>query len=268
MTEAAVYRMRKRTFGPYLPGLALAFAILACLLPARDATAAPSNPCEEVSDGVARYTVCTFDVTKARLRLFWASADGKPYESFAALAEALKSRNEKLAFAMNAGMFQADYRPVGLYIESGRELTPANTRTGPGNFHLKPNGVFFFDSHRAGVMETQAFLRAGIRPDYATQSGPLLVQSGVLHPKIEPTGTSEKIRNGVGVREGHIAVFAISDEPVTFYRFATLFRDQLKCPDALFLDGSVSSLFAPNLNRADGLLPIGPMIGVVDKINR
>jgi uncharacterized protein YigE (DUF2233 family) len=93
----------------------------------------------------------------------------------------------------------------------------------------------------------------------------LLVQGSVLHPKIEPTGTSEKIRNGVGVRDGQIVVFAISDEPVTFYRFASLFRDKLNCPDALFLDGSISSLFAPELGRADGLLPLGPMVGVVEQ---
>jgi len=133
---------------------------------------------------------------------------------------------------------------------------------------MKPNGVFYFDSRRAGILETQAFLRAGLRPDYATQSGPLLVQGGVFHPKIEPSGTSEKIRNGVGVRDGHVAVFAISEDPVTFYRFASLFRDRLGCPDALFLDGSISSLFAPAVGRADGLLPLGPMVGVVDKIGR
>src|ERR1700684_2172353 len=71
-------------------------------------------PCEAFSDGTARYAVCTFDVTKVRLRLFWAGADGKPYETFAALAESLREHSEKLAFAMNAGMFQPDFRPVGL----------------------------------------------------------------------------------------------------------------------------------------------------------
>jgi uncharacterized protein YigE (DUF2233 family) len=239
-----------------LLGLAIAISLV---------SAARAAPCEVLSDGAVRYTVCTFDVTKVRLRLFWAGSDGKPFETFSALAEALKERNERLAFAMNAGMFHPDFRPVGLYIEDGRQIAAANTKSGPGNFHLKPNGVFFFDGHRAGVMETQAFLRSGLRPEYATQSGPLLVQDGVFHPKIEPTGTSEKIRNGVGVRDGHVVVFAISDQPVTFYRFASLFRDRLACPDALFLDGSISSLFAPSLDRADGLLPLGPMVGVVEQ---
>ena len=93
----------------------------------------------------------------------------------------------------------------------------------------------------------------------------MLVIGGVLHPKIEASGTSEKIRNGVGVKDGHIVIFAISEEPVTFYEFATLFRDRLGCPDALYLDGSVSSLYAPAVGREDDLLPLGPIVGVVEK---
>jgi uncharacterized protein YigE (DUF2233 family) len=50
---------------------------------------------------------------------------------------------------------------------------------------------------------------------------------------------------------------------VTFGAFARLFRDELGCENALFLDGSVSSLYAPSLNRSDGWLPMGPMIGAV-----
>ena len=64
------------------------------------------------------------------------------------------------------------------------------------------------------------------------------------------------------MRDGTTAIFAISDEPVTFYAFARLFRDGLGCANALFLDGSVSSLYAPELGRDDELTPLGPMIGV------
>jgi uncharacterized protein YigE (DUF2233 family) len=91
----------------------------------------------------------------------------------------------------------------------------------------------------------------------------MLVINGRIHPKISQQGTSRKIRNGVGVQNPNTVVFAISNEPVTFYEFASLFRDVLNCPNALFLDGSISSLYAPQLNRKDGLLPIGPIIGVV-----
>jgi uncharacterized protein YigE (DUF2233 family) len=226
---------------------------------------ADSSPCEGVISADRRYTVCTFDVRQIQLRLFLADPDGRPYGSFGAVAEALKLQGDMLAFAMNAGMFRPNFRPAGLYVEAGRQLTPANTRGGPGNFHMKPNGIFYFDSKTAGVIETSQFLKSGLKPKYATQSGPMLVIDGTLHPKIEASGTSEKIRNGVGVKDGHIVIFAISEEPVTFYEFATLFRDRLGCPNALFLDGSVSSLYAPDVGRDDSLLPLGPIVGVVEK---
>ena len=127
----------------------LTLAVAAALQSAR----AQAAPCEELADAGARFTVCSFDVAKAELRLFWADASGKPYEHFGTLADALKARNERLTFAMNAGMFHPDFRPVGLYVENGRQIVAANTRSGPGNFHLKPNGIFYFGGRRAGVMD-------------------------------------------------------------------------------------------------------------------
>ncbi|HKH80955.1 MAG TPA: phosphodiester glycosidase family protein [Methylovirgula sp.] len=249
-----------------LTALRIALSLVGLLAAVPAALPADDGACERITAAGRHYTICTFDVRKARLRLFLAGTDGRPYGGFAAIAEALKPQGDALAFAMNAGMFRPDFRPVGLYVEAGRQLSPANTRGGPGNFHMKPNGVFYFDSKTAGILETGRFLKAGLKPDYATQSGPMLIIGGVLHPKIEASGTSEKIRNGVGVRDGHVVVFAISEEPVTFYEFAILFRDRLRCPDALFLDGSVSSLYAPGVSRDDGLLPLGPIVGVVEKV--
>ncbi len=61
-------------------------------------------------------------------------------------------------------------------------------------------------------------------------------------------------------------VFAISDGVVTFYEFGRLFRDQLKTLNALFFDGTVSSLYAPGLNRSDWGRPMGPIVGVVEEV--
>jgi hypothetical protein len=44
----------------------------------------------------------------------------------------------RLLFATNAGMFDPALKPVGLYVEQGRELVHANTLSGYGNFHMKP----------------------------------------------------------------------------------------------------------------------------------
>jgi uncharacterized protein YigE (DUF2233 family) len=162
---------------------------------------------------------------------------------------------------MNAGMFDEAGRPIGLYIEQGAEQHRINLRDGGGNFHLKPNGVFAVDeAGRVSITPSDGFAR---RPPprvmWATQSGPMLVIAGRLHPRISADGESQLIRNGVGVAGPDTAWFVISDDPVSFGRFARLFRDGLHCSDALFLDGSVSGLWDPGAGRRDDGPPLGPM---------
>ena len=187
---------------------------------------------------------------------------GEPYGSFRALENALREEGLELVFAMNAGMYGEDLKPIGLYVEEGRRLKKANRRDGPGNFHLKPNGVFFIDGNKGGVMETEAFLASGIQPRYASQSGPMLVVDGEIHPKFSVDGTSYQRRNGVGAPDAHTLVFAISEGSVNFHSFARLFRDHLNCPNALFLDGSISSLHAAELSRSDGFFDLGPIVAL------
>ncbi len=165
---------------------------------------------------------------------------------------------------MNAGMYGHDRRPLGLYVADGRRLEPLNRgHGGGGNFFLLPNGVFWTDRRGAPhVDETSAFADLDVHPRWATQSGPLLVSGGVIHPAVSPNGTSLYVRNGVGVR-GHEAFFAISDGPVSFGRFARFLRDGLGCADALYLDGSVSSLWAPDLGRRDGREGLGTFVVVL-----
>ena len=122
-------------------------------------------------------------------------------------------------------------------MEQGRELVRANTKSGYGNFHLKPNGVFYVAGDMAGVLETSAYLKRRPAIDLATQSGPMLVINGRLHPKFDRASSSLKTRNGVGIRAPNAIVFAISEGEVSFDAFARLFRDRLHCNDALFLDG-------------------------------
>lgn len=209
------------------------------------------------------YTVCRVDLTKDSISLFNVDLSGTPYGSFTSLSRSLAAEGKSLVFAMNGGMFDEDLKPIGLYVENGRQQHKVNRRNGSGNFHLKPNGIFYVKGDRAGVLETEAFLRSGIKPDHATQSGPMLVIDGSIHPKFSESGPSRKRRNGVCVPSESQVVFAISDGLVNFHAFATLFRDGLHCENALFLDGSVSSLFAPELSRGDGFFELGPIIAVV-----
>lgn len=206
----------------------------------------------------ARYTLCRVDPAAEQIELYWKGADGKPYRSFGALADALKTEGRTLVFAMNAGMYDTSFRPIGLFVTNGQQLVKLNTKEvsadkGPvPNFYRKPNGVFTVTGTTAAIMATDDYLAAQPDARIATQSGPLLVSGGVLHPALIPGSTDRTRRSGVGVCAGGMVAFAISDGGVNFDEFARLFRDQLGCPDALFLDGGRGvGLYDPVLGRND-----------------
>ena len=211
------------------------------------------------------YVVCAFDASRDDIRLFYADASGAPYLQFDALAGGIRETGGELVFAMNGGMYHEDRRPVGFLRTDEGDTASVNTNDGPGNFHMKPNGVFWVAGGKAGISVSEDYLADGIDPDYATQSGPMLVIDGGIHPSINADGTSRKRRNGVGVTaDGETVYFAISDVAVTFHDFASLFRDRLDAPDALFLDGQVSRIYAPAIGRNEPGLDMGPIVGVVE----
>lgn len=247
--------------------LAAMTAILFVPLEARSQiTNRDKPPCAPFTFEGHPYTLCEAPLSRFRVRLFWQKPDGAPYNYLSALPKA-DEKGGRLAFALNGGMFHPDYRPVGLYVENGRELMRANTKSGPGNFHLKPNGIFYAGDAEAGVMETQAFLKKRPEALFATQSGPMLVIDGKLHPRIAKANVSAKPRDGVCVRGETVVLFAISEGDVPFDTFERMFRDGLKCRNALFLDGgSAPALYLPSASRGgNSFLGLGPMIGVYEK---
>jgi uncharacterized protein YigE (DUF2233 family) len=220
----------------------------------------PEN-CRDLEFEGAGHIVCEIDSRRDDVSLHLRDPDGKPYGSLEALA-----RDVPFAFAMNAGMYHEDMSPVGLHVEEGVERAPLNLANGEGNFFMKPNGVFYVDREgRAGVMESGAY--AAARPDVrvATQSGPMLVIDGEVHPRFEQNGTSRYIRNGVGVCTDGRVVFAISRGEVSLGSFARLFRDGLACPNALFFDGAISALHDGTRYLIGGEYPAGPMMAVRER---
>lgn len=209
-----------------------------------------------------RYTVISVDPNTQTLGLYLRDERDRPLHSFARLDRWLAERKQTLRYAMNAGMYEPDYSPVGLLVADGKELAPLNLREGEGNFYLKPNGVFLLSDSGARVIESSRYpdISAGVR--LATQSGPLLLQDGKIHPKFDPQSKSRHIRNGVAVKDGEV-LLVISDTPVNLYEFAAYFRDELHCRDALYLDGTVSGLYAPELRRKGSGAKLGPMFGVI-----
>lgn len=211
----------------------------------------------------ADFTACTVTASDD-LRLYLDGPQGI-YGGFAALGADLDRQGMRMDFAMNAGMYGKDQTPVGLFIAAGQERHPIVTAKGPGNFGLLPNGVFCAGGPQPfAVIESRAFAQNPPACRLATQSGPMLVIGGKLHPRFLPASDSLNYRNGVGVSaDGATAVFVISDDPVNFHLFARFFRDRLGLPQALYLDGSISRLYAPAIGRNDFGWPLGPIIAVV-----
>ena len=207
-----------------------------------------------------------YEVNPQEGRLHFYSNDelGNYFENHKNLKEWLDHKNKKLIFGMNGGMYLKDLSPQGLYIENGITKKNINrTKKGYGNFYLQPNGIFYITTeNNAAVLRTEDYQNVK-NVKYATQSGPMLLIEGKIHPKFRTHSENIHIRNGVGVLPNGNILFAMSKEKVNFYRLASFFKDN-KCRNALYLDGFVSRTYLPSKNwtQEDGLY--GIIIGEVE----
>ena len=201
------------------------------------------------------------DLHRTALRLYWKDEHNRRFRSLQGLGSWLTAHQQKLVFAMNAGMFNPSYAPQGLFIESQKTIIPLDTAAGAGNFYLKPNGVFYLTTdNTARICRTQDFRNNG-RVTYATQSGPMLVMNGRIHPAFQSGSANLQIRNGVGILPDNQVLLAMSRTKISFYDFAEYFR-KAGCRQALYLDGFVSRAYAPasGWTQPDG--DFGVIIGV------
>jgi uncharacterized protein YigE (DUF2233 family) len=185
------------------------------------------------------------------------------YQNFSALKIEQEKQGKKLLFAMNGGMFSPAYSPVGLYVEKENTIKPIDTTAGEGNFYLLPNGVFYITTkNKAVVCATNKYTDSG-QVKYATQSGPMLLIDGNVHPAFTKGSANLKIRNGVGVLPNGKIMFSIATQPISFYDFAMHFKEN-GCQDALYLDGTVSNMYYPTqgLTNTDG--NYGVIIAVIE----
>jgi uncharacterized protein YigE (DUF2233 family) len=221
-----------------------------------------ASACEPVMFEDTPFTHCVADPARHRIFMALDAPDGDPARSLTVLADMLPDPGA-VAFAMNGGMYDEAGEPIGYYVEDGERRHALNRNEGGGNFHLMPNGVFHGTGSEWHVRSTADFAdNVDERPEFATQSGPMLVIDGNLHPAFDADGDSKKSRNAVGVDRAGRAHFVISEAPVSFGRLARYFRDRLDTPNALFLDGSVSQLWDPGHERMDQGAELGPLIVV------
>ncbi|MEM7299983.1 MAG: phosphodiester glycosidase family protein [Pseudomonadota bacterium] len=219
--------------------------------------------CYDLTHNRNDYIVCSFRADRISVSTRLNDDSGAAFGRIGRLQQHLQQNNSPTLMIMNGGMYHSDLSPVGLYVEGSQQQKTISTKPGWGNFHLLPNGVFFVENGKSSVLETKTYLSRKRAPDFATQSGPMLVIDGRLHHRFLKDSDSLKIRNGVGVSADQKTLhFAISKGNVRFWDFGVLFRDQLKTPNALFLDGTVSGIWSKNHTRTSWR-SLGPMIVVV-----
>ncbi|MEN9612553.1 MAG: hypothetical protein RLZZ628_3367 [Bacteroidota bacterium] len=243
----------------------------ASVIPAPATLPTPAPVAQKIVHNNAEYDVFIVPMHKNKVKLYWNDDQGFPLRNFQALKDFLENSNQQLVFAMNAGMYAPPPQnaPVGLYVEAGTTMMPLVRRdTGYGNFYMQPNGVFALNDTAAVVCDKNAYESMSMRVTYATQSGPMLVIHGQLHPAFKPTSTSLYIRNGVGITADKKIIFAISNVPVNFYDFAMLFKEKFNCMNALYLDGAISKMYLPQANRLQVDGELGPMIGIPQPLQK
>ncbi len=215
---------------------------------------------ELIEHAGASFLVYRVDSKSEKVELHLAEKPGEP-NTFPKLEARLQQQGRRLKFAMNSGIFEGTFLPTGLHVAGGKVITPLNLdefeKTSDSlvtpNFFLKPNGVFFIRRDgSSAIIESHRYTALNESPLLATQSGPLLVEEGRIHPALSRDSPNVRFRNGVGVTTDGEIIFACSlieseTGRCNLYRFAELFRERLDCPNALYLDGEISYVFIPDL---------------------
>lgn len=204
------------------------------------------------------------DPKTEHIQFFLKDASGKHYQNIGRLKADLSAQGRTLLFAMNGGMYMEDLNPLGLYVEAGEIIRKTNTvQEAHGNFYMQPNGIFALDQNgKAEVIQTQDFKLIN-DVEYATQSGPMLLINGSMHPAFNEGSENINIRNGVGILPDGRVLFAMSKGLINFYDFASFFKEK-GCENALYLDGFVSKAFIPNQGWEQLKGKLGVLIGVVE----
>lgn len=219
----------------------------------------------EVND--KSYIVCVADPTQFKIEAFNQGKDG--LYTFQSIA---KEKKGSVIFAMNAGMFDSERHPVGLLVTKGKIEHPFNGRKAKRglwnwNWELGGNSVFLVDSQQVPhIVLREDYPDRQWHPMVATQSGPILVYYGDVNPLFQKSSNSLTYRNGVGINKNGEVVMVVSQDPVNFYEFAMLFKKELHCENALFMDGEVSQCYVPSLDGPNAPdTPLGPILTISKK---
>ena len=177
------------------------------------------------------FTVYKPDLNKEIIKMYWKDENNKAYSELSKFIQ--ENTGNKINFATNGGIYSEEYEPNGLYIENHKIISKINLADGEGNFYMQPNGVFYIQNNQPKISESKAF-EYNENISYATQSGPLLIENGVINKKIGKNSESFKIRSAVGIDRENKVFFLMSSEKINFYDFSKYALDKLNCKDLLF----------------------------------
>jgi uncharacterized protein YigE (DUF2233 family) len=173
----------------------------------------------------SNYDFHTVNPAISNLSFHWKNNAGEHYGSIRNLQDDFSKSGRKLTFAMNGGMYKTDRSPLGLYIEEGKVKSRINrVQNAYGNFYMQPNGVFILDSNKTARVIKSSLYKNSDGIAYATQSGPMLLIEGKVHPAFRKGSKNLNIRNGVGILPNGSVLFAISKVEVNFYDFAQFLK--------------------------------------------
>jgi uncharacterized protein YigE (DUF2233 family) len=219
-------------------------------------------------DGKNTFIAFETNTTEHEIKMYWKDDNDSIIGSLGKLKEYTDSQGDSLLYACNGGMYMANQAPLGWFIQNKKQVKPANTKTGKGNFYIKPKGIFYILKNSTPIVqaiengdELNGFAH---QVTHLTQSGPMLVHDGKINEIFTQNSLNINVRNGVGILPNGNAIFAMSTYPLCFYDFAKYFVDK-GCKEALYLDGFVSRTYCPSADymQTDGAF--GVMIGVVKR---
>ena len=204
-----------------------------------------------------KFDIIRIKSDKVNINFSLMDKEGIIYGSIDSIISELETKRRKIVFATNGGMYKPNQRPQGLYIENGKTITPIKTGNGYGNFFMnwgedepETNGIFIINTDGTSqVIKANGYESYEKEIKHATQSGPLLLFDGEINPFFNEGSKNKYIRSGVGIIDSTEIVFIISNKPVNFYDFALLFKKKFACKNALYLDGAISRMYLPHIQR-------------------
>jgi uncharacterized protein YigE (DUF2233 family) len=152
-------------------------------------------------------------------------------------------------YIINGGMYLENMIPQGLLVDSTKIISEINLsfKNDHSNFYNLPNGIFLTKQKSNEIIKSIDYSRNKYKVINATQSGPFLVFNEAINRKFKKKSKSINYRLGVGIsKKNNELYFVLSDTLVNMYAFSDLFRNHLKCENALYLDGKVTNLYSKN----------------------